>query len=137
MTQLTRHICCVVLRYLVLFLLGFFDVRWFNIILTRPSLVFRKTISRNINVNKQPWHLANALEAVLIVATESWIPLSESPLYSIIEPVAPVAYQVIILEPGIDRSVSCDRTPPSAYSNKFMGTFLAYKLTCGKRDSVS
>ena len=51
-----------------------------------------------------------------------------------LEPVAPVAYQVI-LEPGIGQFREFEPLP-SAYSFKFVGTFLVHKSTCGKRESV-
>ena len=46
-----------------------------------------------------------------------------------------MAYQVI-LEPGIGRLREIE-PPPSAYSYKFVGTFLVHKLTSGTRGSVS
>ena len=42
-----------------------------------------------------------------------------------------MAYQVI-LEPGIDRSVSLDRAPPSAYSYKFVGPFSCAQIDMRK-----
>ena len=48
-------------------------------------------------------------------------------------PVTPVGYQVL-LEPGLDRSVSRVRITPSAHSYEFVGTFLVRKLTCGKHE---
>ena len=51
-------------------------------------------------------------------------------------PVAPVAYQVIILEPGIGqfREFECPRVHTCVNS---WGLFLVHKLTCEKRESVS
>ena len=58
----------------------------------------------------------------------------ESPT-CILQPVAPVAYQVI-LEPGTGqfRELESPRVHTRINSR---GLFLAHKLTCGKRESVS
>ena len=51
--------------------------------------------------------------------------------------VAPVAYQVI-LEPGIGqfREFEPRRVHTRIIINKFVGTFLVHKLTCGMHESV-
>ena len=50
-------------------------------------------------------------------------------------PVAPVAYQVI-LEPGIGQFREFESPRVHTRINSW-GIFLAHKLTCGKRESVS
>ena len=44
-----------------------------------------------------------------------------------LQPVAPVAYQVI-LEPFIGQFREFERVPPSAYSHKFVGTFFCAQI---------
>ena len=51
------------------------------------------------------------------------------------EPVAPVAYQVIV-QPGISQFREFEPRRVHARTNSF-GFFLVHKLTCGKRESVS
>ena len=54
-----------------------------------------------------------------------------------INPVAPVAYQVI-LEPGIGQFREFEpRRVHTRININSLGLFLAHKLTCGKRESVS
>ena len=53
----------------------------------------------------------------------------------LIEPVAPVAYQVI-LEPGIGQFREFEPRRVHTRINS-LGLFLVDKLTCGKRESVS
>ena len=60
---------------------------------------------------------------------------SSPPPSSIYVPVAPVAYQVI-LEPGIGQFREFDSPRVRTRINSW-GLFLAHKLTCGKRESVS
>ena len=56
-------------------------------------------------------------------------------LFYTVNPVAPVAYQVI-LEPGIGQFREFE--PHRVHTRiKSLGFFLAHKLTCGKRESVS
>ena len=50
--------------------------------------------------------------------------------------VAPVAYQVIILEPGIGQFREFEPRRVHTCINS-LGIFLVDKLTCGKRESVS
>ena len=50
-------------------------------------------------------------------------------------PVAPVAYQVI-LEPGIGQFREFEPSRKHTRINS-LGLYLVYKLTCGKRESVS
>ena len=67
-------------------------------------------------------------------------PLPEYLLYfmfrqATVEPVAPVAYQVI-LEPGIDQF--CELEPRRVHTHiNSLELFVVHKLTCGKRESVS
>ena len=57
------------------------------------------------------------------------------PLSTLVSPVAPVAYQVI-LEPGIGQFGEFE--PPRVHTRiNSWGLFLVHKLTCGKRESVS
>ena len=51
-------------------------------------------------------------------------------------PVAPVAYQVIILEPGIGQFREFEPRGVHTRINS-LGLFLVHKLTCGKLKSVS
>ena len=51
-------------------------------------------------------------------------------------PVAPVAYLVIILEPGIGQSREFEPRRVHTRINS-LGLLLVDKLTCGKRESVS
>ena len=53
----------------------------------------------------------------------------------ILEPIAPVAYQVI-LEPGIGQFREFEPRRVHTRIN-LLGLFLVHKLTCGKRESVS
>ena len=54
---------------------------------------------------------------------------------SIVKPVAPVAYRVI-LEPGIGQFREFEPRRVHTRTNS-LGLFLVHKLTCGKRESVS
>ena len=53
----------------------------------------------------------------------------------LIQPVAPVAYQ-IILEPGIGQFREFEPRRVHAGINS-LGLFVVHKVTCGKRESVS